>query len=39
MKKKFKHLKGEAKFIPCDEFSQTYNWQKTNKHGKLKTTK
>ena len=18
------------KFIPCDDFSQTYNWQKTN---------
>ena len=39
MKKKLKKKKKEIKFIPCDEFSQTYNWQKTNKHGKLKTTK
>ena len=37
--RKFKQPKGKVKFIPCDEFSQTYNWQKTNKHGKLKAKK
>ena len=28
-----------VKFIKCDEFSQTYNWQKTNKGLKTKRTK
>lgn len=27
------------KFIACDEFNQTYNWQKTNKQGKTQRTK
>ena len=27
--RKLKQPKGKVKFIPCDEFSQTYNWQKT----------
>jgi len=31
MKKKFKTTKKEIKFIPCDEFNQTYQWHKTNK--------
>ncbi len=37
--RKFKPPKGKVKFIPCDEFSQTYNWQKTNKADKVKRTK
>ena len=24
------------RFIKCDEFNQTYNWQKTNKGNKLR---
>ena len=37
--RKFKPPKGKVKFIPCDEFSQTYNWQKTNKGEKSKKIK
>ena len=38
--RKFKPPKGKkAKFIPCNEFSQIYNWQKTNKGEKSKKTK
>ena len=36
---KKKQTKKKEKFIPCDEFSQTYTWAKTNKHGKLKAKK
>lgn len=36
MRKKIKNK--PVRFIPCDEFSQTYNWQKTNK-GKTQRTK
>lgn len=41
MKKKrtFKAPNKPVKFIKCDEFSQTYNWQKTNKGLKTKRTK
>ena len=37
--RKFKPPKGKVKFIPCDEFSQTYNWQITNKGEKSKKIK
>ena len=41
MKKKrtFKAPNKPVKFIKCDEFTQTYNWQKTNKGLKTRRTK
>ena len=40
MRKKFKEPKNKkVKFIKCDEFSQTYQWHKTNKGGKRNKTK
>jgi hypothetical protein len=38
-KKKLKPLNKKVKFIPCDEFSQTYTWHKSNKNNKLNRIK
>tara|TARA_R110002012_G_scaffold320994_1_gene547028 strand:- start:215 stop:340 length:126 start_codon:yes stop_codon:yes gene_type:complete len=39
-KRKFKEPKNKKiKFIKCDEFSQTYQWHKTNKGDKTKSIK
>jgi hypothetical protein len=38
-KRILKPLNDKVKFIPCDEFIQTYRWHKTNKNNKTKRTK
>ena len=39
MKKLKKTLNKKVKFIPCDDFTQTYQWHKSNKNNKLNRTK
>ena len=36
---KLKPVNNKEIFIPCDNTTQTYNWQITNKSGKLKAKK
>ena len=36
---KLKPINYKEVFIPCDDITQTYNWQITNKSGKLKSKK
>ena len=36
---KLKPVNNKEVFIPCDDTTQTYNWQITNKSGKLKSKK
>jgi len=36
---KLKPVNNKEVFIPCDDTTQTYNWQITNKSGKLKAKK
>ena len=37
--RKFKESKKPVRFIKCDEFSQTYQWHKTNKGDKTQRKK
>jgi len=38
-KRILKPANDKVRFIPCDEFSQTYRWHKTNKTNKLNKKK